>query len=188
MNEPIFRAGGDALSRRTFLKSSTAATVAAPFIASRSFAQVSPGETLRVGLVGCGGRGTGAAAQALAGDSNVKLVALGDAFKDRLESSLDTLKKQTDIAEKIEVPESRRFVGFDAYKEVIAASDVVLLATPPHFRPIHLKAAIDANKHVFAGWIACARCEGEGDEALAAGLGPRKSFACSVRISPSAPA
>lgn len=150
MNEPIFRAGGDALSRRTFLKSSTAATVAAPFIASRSFAQVSPGETLRVGLVGCGGRGTGAAAQALAGDSNVKLVALGDAFKDRLESSLDTLKKQTDIAEKIEVPESRRFVGFDAYKEVIAASDVVLLATPPHFRPIHLKAAIDANKHVFA--------------------------------------
>jgi predicted dehydrogenase len=140
----------ETLSRRTFLKSSTAATVAAPFIASRSFAQVSPGETLRVGLVGCGGRGTGAAAQALAGDSNVKLVAMGDAFKDRLESSLDTLKKQSEVAEKIEVPESRRFVGFDAYKEVIAASDVVLLATPPHFRPIHIKAAIDANKHVFA--------------------------------------
>jgi predicted dehydrogenase len=140
----------DVLSRRTFLKSSTVATVAVPFIASRSFAQVSPGETLRVGLIGCGGRGTGAAAQALAAESNVRLVALGDAFKDRLESSLETLKKQEEIAKKIEVPESRRFVGFDAYKEVIAASDVVLLATPPHFRPIHIKAAIDANKHVFA--------------------------------------
>lgn len=119
-------------------------------VASRAFAQVSPGETLRVGLIGCGGRGTGAAAQALAGDSNVKLVAMGDAFKERLESSLDTLKKQQEIAGKIEVPEQQRFVGFDAYKEVIARSDVVLLATPPHFRPIHIKAAIDANKHVFA--------------------------------------
>ncbi len=138
------------LSRRSFLKSSAVVAGAAPFIARRSFAQVSPGETLRVGLIGCGGRGTGAAAQALASDLNVKLVALGDAFKDRLESSLDLLQKQKDIAEKIEVPESRRFVGFDAYEKVIAASDVVLLATPPHFRPMHLKAAIDAGKHVFA--------------------------------------
>ena len=138
------------LSRREFLKSSTAAAIAAPLVASNAFAQVSPGETLRVGLVGCGGRGTGAAAQALAADSNVKLVAMGDAFKERLEFSLETLKKQQDIARKIEVPEQQRFVGFDAYKEVIARSDVVLLATPPHFRPIHIKAAIDANKHVFA--------------------------------------
>ncbi len=138
------------VSRREFLKSSTAAAMAAPFIASSGFAQVSPGETLRVGLIGCGGRGTGAAAQALAADSNVKLVALGDVFKDRLEFSLETLKKQKEIVEKIEVPEERRFVGFDAYKRVIDLSDVVLLATPPHFRPIHMKAAIDANKHVFA--------------------------------------
>jgi len=140
----------DAVSRRAFLKSSSAVALAAPFVARSGFAQVSPGETLRVGLVGCGGRGTGAAAQALAADSNVKLVALGDAFQDRLESSLDTLKKQSEIAQKIDVPEARRFVGFDAYKEVIAASDVVLLATPPHFRPIHIRAAIDAGKHVFA--------------------------------------
>jgi predicted dehydrogenase len=138
------------LSRREFLKSSTAAAFAAPIVAGNAFAQVSPGETLRVGLVGCGGRGTGAAAQALAADSNVKLVAMGDAFKERLELSLETLKKQQEIAVKIEVPEQQRFVGFDAYKEVIARSDVVLLATPPHFRPIHIKAAIDANKHVFA--------------------------------------
>jgi predicted dehydrogenase len=142
--------GGDPVSRRTFLKSSAIVAGVAPFIARSGFAQVSPGETLRVGLIGCGGRGTGAAAQALAGDLNVKLVALGDAFKDRLESSLDILQKQKSIAEKIEVPEARRFVGFDAYEKVIAASDVVLLATPPHFRPMHLKAAIDAGKHVFA--------------------------------------
>ena len=141
------------LSRRQFLKSSTAAAIAGPLVAGSAFAQertISPGETLRVGLIGCGGRGTGAAAQALAADANVKLVALGDAFKDRLQGSLETLEKQEDIAKKIEVPEDRCFVGFDAYKQVIASSDVVLLATPPHFRPIHLKAAIDAGKHVFA--------------------------------------
>jgi len=142
------------LSRRQFLKSSTAAAIAGPLVATSAFAQertISPGDTLRVGLIGCGGRGTGAAAQALAADSNVKLVALGDAFKDRLQGSLETLKKQEDIAKKIDVAEDGCFVGFDAYKQVIASGvDVVLLATPPHFRPIHLKAAIDAGKHVFA--------------------------------------
>src|SRR5688572_16096737 len=142
------------LSRRQFLKSSTVAAIAGPLVAGSTFAQertISPGETLRVGLIGCGGRGTGAAAQALAADTNVKLVALGDAFKDRLQGSLETLKKQEDIAKKIDVPEDRRFVGFDAYKQVIASGvDVVLLTSPPHFRPLHLKAAIDAGKHVFA--------------------------------------
>jgi predicted dehydrogenase len=145
--------GPSELSRRQFLKSSTAAAIAGSFVANQAMAQertISPGETLRVGLIGCGGRGTGAAAQALAADSNVKLVALGDAFKDRLQGSLETLKKQENIAKKLDVPEDRCFVGFDAYKQVIASSDVVLLATPPHFRPIHLKAAIDAGKHVFA--------------------------------------
>ena len=142
------------LSRRQFLKSSTAAAIAGPLVTGSVLAQertISPGETLRVGLIGCGGRGTGAAAQALAADSNVKLVALGDAFKDRLDGSLETLRKQEEIARKIDVPHERCFVGFDAYQQVIASGvDVVLLATPPHFRPIHLKAAIDAGKHVFA--------------------------------------
>ena len=142
------------LSRRQFLKSSTVAAVAGPLAASHVLAQeraISPGETLRVGLIGCGGRGTGAAAQALAADGNVKLVALGDAFADRLQSSLETLQAQENIAQKIQVPEEKRFVGFDAYRQVIDSGvDVVLLATPPHFRPIHLRAAIDAGKHVFA--------------------------------------
>src|SRR5205807_6923090 len=85
------------LSRRQFLKSSTAAALAGPALAQGAFGQApnsSPGETLRIALIGCGGRGTGAAAQALAADPNLKLVALGDAFKDRLESSLQNLQKQ----------------------------------------------------------------------------------------------
>ena len=107
--------------------------------------------TLKVGLVGCGGRGTGAAAQALQADANVKLVALGDAFTDRLQTSLATLQKQKEVAHKIDVAPDRCFVGFDAYQNVLDCGvDVVLLTTPPHFRPMHLKAAVDAGKHVFA--------------------------------------
>ena len=136
----------DHISRRQFVKTSTLALGATVAL---SRAQVSPGETLRVGLVGCGGRGTGAAADALHSDNNLKLVAVGDVFPDRLKSSLETLKKQ-DIANKIDIPEKHQFIGFDAYQKVIAESDVVLLATPPHFRPIHMQAAIDAGKHVFA--------------------------------------
>jgi len=138
-------------TRREFLKTSSLAIVAGTAVRD-GVAQpgVSPGETLRIGLVGCGGRGTGAAAQALAADSNVKLVALGDAFADRLHGSLETLKKQSAVAHKIDVPEARCFVGLDAYRKVIEQSDVVLLATPPHFRPIHLEATVAAGKHVFA--------------------------------------
>lgn len=138
------------LTRRQFLKTSGLAAVTTSLAAPAVLAQNKPGELLRVGLVGCGGRGTGAAAQALAADDNVKLVALADAFSDRLHSSLETLKNQRDIAAKIDVPEARCFIGFDAYQSVIAHSDVVLLATPPHFRPMHLQAAIAAGKHVFA--------------------------------------
>jgi predicted dehydrogenase len=137
------------LSRRCFLKTSSAVAVGSAIGVAVAHAQKSPGETLRVGLVGCGGRGTGAAAQALGADSNVKLVAMGDAFADRLQTSLATLKKQ-EVGSKVEVPAANQFIGFDAYQKVIELSDVVLLATPPHFRPIHLQAAVDAGKHVFA--------------------------------------
>lgn len=131
-------------TRRTFLKASAVAALAAPAVHAAS------GDTLRVGLIGCGGRGTGAAQQALRADKNVKLVAMADAFADRLTKSLDELRAADGLAGKIDVPQERQFVGFDGYKDVIAASDVVLLCTPPHFRPLHLKAAIDAGKHVFA--------------------------------------
>jgi len=133
-------------SRRTFIKGTTAAVAAT--IATRAWA--GGGETLRVGLIGCGGRGAGAAKQALMADPKTKLTAMGDAFPDRLESSLKSLSKEKEIAERIDVPAERCFTGFDAYKKVIEHCDVVLLATPPNFRPLHLRAAVEAGKHVFA--------------------------------------
>jgi predicted dehydrogenase len=144
----------DSPSRRQFLRTSTAAVVSGATVFNEAIARgayAAGTDLLKVGLIGCGGRGTGAAAQALRADKNVKLTAMADAFKDRLESSLAELRKDQEIAAKIEVPQDRRFSGFDAYKEVIASGvDVVLLATPPHFRPLHLRAAVDAGKHIFA--------------------------------------
>lgn len=105
-------------------------------------------DTLKVGLVGCGGRGTGAAGQALSADDNVVLTAMADVFEDRLNNSLNVLQKQK--PDKVQVDPDHRFIGFDAYQKVIDSGvDVVLLATPPGFRPQHLAAAIDAGKHVF---------------------------------------
>jgi myo-inositol 2-dehydrogenase / D-chiro-inositol 1-dehydrogenase len=129
-------------SRRTFLQTS-AATLAAGAALN---AHAAGTDTLRVGLVGCGGRGTGAAAQALQADSNTKLVALGDAFADRIERCAGRL---AEFGARVDVPRERQFSGFDAFKGVIASSDVVLLCTPPGFRPLHLKAAVEAGKHVF---------------------------------------
>jgi predicted dehydrogenase len=140
-------------SRRDFLKDSATALVAGTVAGQLTIppnAHAAGGDVLKVGLVGCGGRGTGAAGQALNADPNVKLVAMGDAFEDRLRQSLNTLKSDPKIAAKIDVPPERCFAGFDAFRHVIAASDVVLLCTPPHFRPLHLAAAVEAGKHVFA--------------------------------------
>src|SRR5439155_19589961 len=102
-------------------------------------------------LIGCGNRGTGAALQALRADKNVKLVAMGDAFADRIEASLAELRKEQDVSGKIDVKPDARFKGLDAYKQVLAAGvDVVILTTPPGFRPLHFAAAVAAGKHVFA--------------------------------------
>jgi predicted dehydrogenase len=144
-------------SRRDFVKLSTAAAVGTGLITSLGLARsahAAGDDTIRIGLVGCGGRGTGAAAQALQGDKNVKLVAVGDAFEDRLQSCLKGLEKQSEKEEKlkgkIDVPAERRFVGFDAYKQVLASGvDLVILATPPGFRPTHFAAAVAAGKNVF---------------------------------------
>jgi predicted dehydrogenase len=134
-------------SRRTFLKT-TAALAATSVVAANAHAQGS--DELKIGLIGCGSRGTGAAGQALRADRNVKLWAMADAFEDRLQTSLTTLQNEREIAGKIDVPAERRHIGFGGYEQVIASCDVVLLCTPPHFRPIHLRAAVQANKHVFA--------------------------------------
>jgi predicted dehydrogenase len=138
-------------TRRQFLEASTlaaAGTAATLALAPRVHAAGS--EVLKVGLIGCGGRGTGAASQALKADSGARLWAMADAFQDRLDQSLQTLQKQEEIAAKLDVAKERQFVGFDAYKDVIACCDVVLLTTPPQFRPLHLAAAVAAGKHIFA--------------------------------------
>jgi predicted dehydrogenase len=146
------KANKSSVSRRKFVQGSV--VVAGSALTTKAlFARSSVGaaDLLRIGLIGCGGRGTGAAAQALAADPNVKLVAMGDAFIDHVESSLAKLKADPKIAGKIDVPAERRFSGFDNYQKVLESGiDVVLLAEPPHFRPKHLKAAIEAGKHVFA--------------------------------------
>lgn len=135
------------ISRRDFIKTSAAVSLAA--LASgtnRVFAAGS--DKLRVGLIGCGGRGTGAAKDCVISSPNVEIVAMGDLFKDRLDSSLAELSRSVD--DKVTVTKNTSFVGFDAYKKVIACDvDLVILATPPHFRPEHLKAAIEAGKHMF---------------------------------------
>ena len=137
-------------SRRDFLK--TGATVAGTLglnlsMNARAFAAGS--DQLKVGLVGCGGRGTGAAQQALTADSQVKLTAVGDVFRGQIDGSLSNLKANNRIAEQVAVDEDHKFVGIDSYQKVIDCCDVVLLTSPPGFRPVHLRAAVEAGKHIF---------------------------------------
>ncbi len=151
MSEPSSRAP-ESPSRRNFLRQSTTAVVAgsvAMNMGLRAGAFAAGSDVLRVGLIGCGGRGTGAAQQALRADPNARLIAMGEAFSDRLDESLQSLKNST-VKDRVQVDDDHKFVGFDAYKHVIETCDVVLLAEPPHFRPQHLRAAIEAGKQVFA--------------------------------------
>jgi len=139
-------------SRREFIRASgavTAGLVAAPYVLTRG-AELSPGDTIKVGLIGCGGRGSGAAKQALNADKNVQLVAMADAFENQLKGSLNNLKKDGEVGEKVKVEEGKMFVGLDAYQKLIDSGvDLVILATPPGFRPQHLQAAVAAGKHIF---------------------------------------
>jgi len=108
--------------------------------------QAPDGKVLKAGLIGCGGRGTGAAVNFIDAGPNLQIVALGDLFQDKLDACRATLKKQRNI----EVDDSKCFTGFDNYQKVIDSGvDIVLLCTPPHFRPIHVEAAVNAGKHIF---------------------------------------
>ena len=136
------------LSRRTFIGAVVAAG-AAPLLAScsRSYVNRAPdGPVLKAGLIGCGERGTGAALQFVKAGPHLKIVALGDVLPDRLNRCRDVLTRKA----KQDINSDRCFIGFDAYRQVLDTDvDVVLLATPPHFRPLHFDAAVDAKKHCF---------------------------------------
>ncbi len=135
-------------SRRDFLKKSA---ILAGVAATANLAMpvhAAGGEKLRLGLVGCGGRGRGAVVDAMGcGEANLELVAVCDIFKENAVSGADVLKGE--FGDRVTVTPETTFDGFDGYKKVIAASDVVFLCTPQLFRPMMLKAAIEANKHVF---------------------------------------
>jgi myo-inositol 2-dehydrogenase / D-chiro-inositol 1-dehydrogenase len=159
MNQPIEPTGPKSTgspTRRNVLTAGAAfaalsANPAAAFAAPRILRGLQDQREIRVGLVGCGGRGTGAARQALRTAGPVRLVAMADAFSDRLNGALGHLSNpDLGVADRIDVPESRRFVGFDAYQRLLGEDlDMVILATPPHFRPDQFEAAVAADKHVF---------------------------------------
>jgi predicted dehydrogenase len=112
-------------------------------------------DRLKAGVVGCGGRGTGAVGDLLTGNKNVELVAMADVFEDKLESSLTRLREGrgrfAGIQDQIKISPEHHFVGFDAYKKLLASDiDVVLLTTPPGYRPEHMEAAVEAGKHIFS--------------------------------------
>jgi len=142
-------------SRRQFLKTSGAAALtgafASPVVLTRKVSGAqAPSDMLKVGLIGCGGRGTGAAAQALSTSEGVVLTAMADAFEERLQNSRKGLRANEQFGPRVQVPDEACFVGLDGYQQVIDSGvDVVVLGTPPGFRPQHLRAAIEAGKHVF---------------------------------------
>ena len=148
------------IGRRKFISNATLATIgtigAAGIISSCSskpkeklpelLNQAPDGKVLKAGLIGCGGRGTGAAANFLDAGPNLQITALGDIFQDKIDNCREQLKKEKNV----EVPDDKCFVGFDSYQKVIDSGvDLVLLCTPPHFRPAHIEAAVNAGKHIF---------------------------------------
>ena len=142
--------------RREFLKKSAGlaggAALAANLTPARA-AHAAGDDAVKIALIGCGGRGTGAAIQALQamdGKANVKLVAMADAFRDCVDGSLERIKARCRDTARVDVPEERKFSGFDGYEQAIHADvDMVLLCTPPGFRPMQFEAAVTAGKHVF---------------------------------------
>jgi len=135
------------VSRRSFLQTSTAAALATSLAPARG--QIASAK-LKLGLIGCGGRGTGAAAQALTADSNTEMWAFGDVFADAIDKSHKALAAQIPAPGRINVADDRKFVGLDAYQKVLASgADVILIATPGGFRPPILRAAVEAGKHIF---------------------------------------
>jgi len=147
-------------TRRDFIKTSTILTGGA-MLSGLPLAQAAHNlvdDTIKIALIGCGGRGTGAAVQALLTKQNVKLVAMADAFRAKVDEAYKNITADDlqdiegvrgSVKSRVDVPEERKFVGFDAYKKAIALADVVILATPPGFRPVHFEEAVRQGKQVF---------------------------------------
>src|SRR5436190_5402237 len=148
MNKII--SASQALTRRSFLSNTSKGLAGAAALSAlpiERFAHAaSPGDTLKIALVGMGGRGSGAAEQALTTGESVKLVAVADVHKDRMSGALDGLKRK--FKDKVTVEPDNQFIGFDAYKKAIALADVVILATPPGFRPMQFEEAVRQGKHI----------------------------------------
>src|SRR5882762_9741459 len=165
MNDSLKPQADAGVSRRSFLKSTSTAVAGGALLSAlpvERFAHAaSPGDTLRIALVGCGGRGRGAAVDALSGPSDLKLVALADATEKAFDTGTkrifnpidkameETTKAMSDRPERVAVKQDKRFFGFDAYKAAIAEADVVILATPPGMRPMQFEEAVRQGKHVF---------------------------------------
>jgi predicted dehydrogenase len=138
------------MTRRDFAKASAAAGFA--ILSSRTVGAATNSETLKVGLLGCGGRGTGAAQQMLQGNPNVKLIALADLFEDKVKSARSRISRNKDerVRSKCAVDDDHCFVGFDAYKKILKTDiDILLEGTLPYSRPKHIEAAVNAKKHIF---------------------------------------
>lgn len=145
--------------RRAFVKQGgllSTGIIAAPMMSQANYFSGAD-DVIKIALIGCGGRGTGAALQALQSKQHVKLVAMADAFRDRLDSCYKNITSEDlsdagtkgSVKDMVDVPEERKFVGFDAYLKAIPLADVVILATPPGFRPIHFEEAVNQGKHIF---------------------------------------
>src|SRR3954451_5126107 len=137
--------------RRTFLKAGSSLAAAA---ATAGFPAVIRAQTvtnaIKVGLVGCGGRGTGAASQALRADDYAELTAVADIDQSQVDKSLTTLKKIQRISDRVKVESTKQYLGLDAWHKVVDSGiDVILLATPPGFRPQHLSGCVEAGKNIF---------------------------------------
>ena len=148
MTEPT-PSNASSSSRRDFLKTSTAATIGLGMLSN---AHAAGSDTIKVGLIGCGGRGSGAAediCKAAGTTYNIKLYAMGDVFEDHLKNCRERLRNDEYSKDKFDVADDRCFVGFDAYQKVIDCCDLVMLATPPGFRPQHIEATIKAGKQLF---------------------------------------
>lgn len=152
MNKQIL----DNASRRKFIVQSSilaGGLMTAPILTRANYFS-GAADYIKVAVIGCGGRGTGAAIQAISSKQNVKIVALCDAFKDNIDNCYKELTEEInnsigELEKRLEVPEANKFDGFEGYKKAIALADVVILATPPGFRPIHFEEAIAQGKHVF---------------------------------------